>query len=100
MVSTSRNKSRKIISCLGEIVFSYSEFFASGNHNRNVEANFERKTSLLLVETTSVASKKQFFSICQTFLAMNIPEFQIFLAGNIYIYVYNVYIYIYSYIER
>ena len=40
MVSTSRNKSCKILSCLGEIVFFYSEFFDSGNHYRNVEANF------------------------------------------------------------
>ena len=50
MVSTSRNKSCKILSCLGEIVFFYSEFFASGNHYRNVQANFQRKTFLLLVE--------------------------------------------------
>ena len=32
MVSTNRNKNCKILSCLGEIVFFYSEFFASGNH--------------------------------------------------------------------
>ena len=40
MVSTSRNKSCKILFCLGEIVFLYWEFFASGNHYRNMEANF------------------------------------------------------------
>ena len=43
MVSTSRNKSCKILSCLGEIVFFYSEFFACGNHYRKVEANFLKK---------------------------------------------------------
>ena len=39
MVSTSRNKSWKILSCLGEIVFFYSEFSSSGNHYRNVVVN-------------------------------------------------------------
>ena len=69
MVSTSRNKSCKILSCLGEIAFFYSEFFASGNHYHNVEANFERKTSLLLVETVFLDSEKV-FSIFQIFLAV------------------------------
>ena len=40
MVSTSRNKNCKVLSSLGEIVFCYSDFFASKNHYQNVEANF------------------------------------------------------------
>ena len=67
MVSASRNKSCEIIFCLGEIVFFYSEFSASGNLYRNVEANFLRKTSLLLVETAFLASKKQFFRQLDTY---------------------------------
>ena len=40
IVSTNRNKSCKIRFCLGEIVFFYSEFFASGHHYWNyVEVN-------------------------------------------------------------
>ena len=41
MVSTSRNKSCKIFLCVGEILFFYLEYFASGNHHwNNVEATF------------------------------------------------------------
>ena len=58
MVSTSRNKSCKILSCLAEIVFWV---FASGNHYRNMEDNFKRKTSLDLAETVFLASDIQFF---------------------------------------
>ena len=61
MVSTSRNKICKIFSCLDEIVFFYSRLFARGNKYRNVEANFWRKSFLLVVETVFLASEKQFF---------------------------------------
>ena len=50
--------------------FFYSEVFASGNHYRNMEANFARKTSLLLLETVFLAGEKTVFSICQIFLAV------------------------------
>ena len=63
MVSTSRNPRSKILSCLGKVVFFYPEFFASGNHYRNVEANFKRKTSLLQVKTVFLASEKQFLLV-------------------------------------
>ena len=43
------------------MVFSYSESFASGNHYWNVEANFYRNTSLLLVGTVFLANEKLFF---------------------------------------
>ena len=55
---TSGNKSFKILFCLGEIVlFSIKVFFfASGNHYWNhAEANFNRKTSLLLEESVFLA---------------------------------------------
>ena len=40
-VSTSRNQSCKIFFCVGEILFFYLEYFASGNHHWNdVEATF------------------------------------------------------------
>ena len=56
-----QKQSCKILSCLDEIVFFYSELFARGNHFRNVETNFKRKTSLLLVETAFLGGEKQFF---------------------------------------
>ena len=41
MVSTNTNKSFKILLCLGEIAFFYSEYFADGNHYwYYVEENF------------------------------------------------------------
>ena len=68
MVSTSRNKSCKILFCVGEIVFFYSEVFANGNHYWNhMKDNFFKKTSLLLVETVFLASEKQFSPFCRYF---------------------------------
>ena len=61
MVSTSININCKFLSSLGEIVFFYSDLFASKNHSQNVGANSLRKTSLLLVETIFLVSKKHFF---------------------------------------
>ena len=43
MIPTSRNNSCKILSCLGEKAFFYSEFFPTGNHYRNVKTNFFKK---------------------------------------------------------
>ena len=61
MISTIRKKTFLIFSCLVEIVFFCSKFFASGNHYQNMKTIFKRKTSLLLVETGFLVSEKQFF---------------------------------------
>ena len=64
MVSTTRNKSCKILSCLDEIVFFYSEFFASGNHYWNVEA---KKNFFAPIKNCFLDKWKIVFSICQIF---------------------------------
>ena len=45
---------------MGKKLF-YSEFFTSENHHENLEANFFKKTSLLLIETVFLAIEEQFF---------------------------------------
>ena len=65
IVSTSENKSCKILFCLDEIVlFSIVVFFyAIGNHYWNyAKAQFLQKTSLILVETVFLAGEKLLFS--------------------------------------
>ena len=58
--STRLKKTDKSLLKMGKKLF-YSEFFTSENHHENLEANFFKKTSLLLIETVFLAIEEQFF---------------------------------------